>query len=132
MKLFWTKPSVFSLNAHFHSGVLLGWVNRCNCTIQFWEKFNWTHQYMLKACFKTVARSHGRYLFRTKFFFFLVQVGTCLRVQELKKLCFYLLSFLRYEAKSKFQPILTYFFKTYNCPLCFYGSTQCIHIFRDT
>ena len=30
------------------------------------------------------------------------------------------------------QPILTYFFKTYNCPLCFYGSTQCIHIFRDS
>ena len=28
------------------------------------------------------------------------RVRTCLRVQELKKLCFYLLSFLRYEAKS--------------------------------
>ena len=28
------------------------------------------------------------------------RVSTCLRVQELKKLCFYLLSFQRYEAKS--------------------------------
>ena len=54
----------------------------------------------VNSLLKTVARSQRRYLFRTKFFFFLVQVGTCLRVQELKKLCFYLLSFLRYEAKS--------------------------------
>ena len=28
------------------------------------------------------------------------RVSTCLRVQELKKLCFYLLSFQRYEAKT--------------------------------
>ena len=34
------------------------------------------------------------------FFFLLAQVGTCQRVKELKKLCFYLLSFQRYEAKT--------------------------------
>ena len=50
--------------------------------------------------FKIVARYQRRYLFRTNFFFLLAQVGTCLRVQELKILCFYLLSFQGYEAKT--------------------------------
>ena len=49
---------------------------------------------------KIVALYQRRYLFRTNFFFLLAQVGTCLRVQELKILCFYLLSFQRYEAKT--------------------------------
>ena len=49
---------------------------------------------------KIVAVYHRRYLFRTNFFFLLAQVGTCLRVQELKILCFYLLSFQGYEAKT--------------------------------
>ena len=47
-----------------------------------------------------MAVYHRRYLFRTNFFFLLAQVGTCLRVQELKILCFYLLSFQGYEAKT--------------------------------
>ena len=47
-----------------------------------------------------MALYQWRYLFQINFFFLLAQIGTCLRVWELKKICWYLLSFQRYEAKT--------------------------------
>ena len=42
------------------------------------------------------------------------RVRTCLRVQELKELCFYLLSFQRYEAKTKDKPLSSWFLRDFS------------------